>query len=373
MLPEVERALCSAYTATPGNASTLYLEGRCARQALEGAREELAGVLGCAPQELYFCSGGTEAAGTLIEGIARGAQEQPDERRGRKQVICAAFEHHAVLESALSLKRQGFEVVLLRPNREGYLLPEDLAGVLSENTLLVTVMLAQNELGTVQDVASLASLAHQAGALFVSDCVQAFGKMPFSLDELAVDAACFSAHKLGGPFGVGAFYLRPGVSFLPRQLGGGQERRLRSGTQDVSGAQGFALAARLQTDELLTGERGRLALLRDSLLTQLGQGSDRIRPTILLPSGDAARQLPGFLPLLVRGIESQTMVLKLDELGFAVSGGAACSSASLEPSHVLTSLGIPKDDAYGALRVTLGRGSTAEDCERFGETLLSLL
>ncbi|MDR1358770.1 MAG: cysteine desulfurase [Coriobacteriales bacterium] len=373
VLPEIQRALCSAYTTTLGNASTLYREGRLARQALEQAREDLAATLDCAPQELYFCSGGTEAAGTLIEGIARGAREKQGARRARTHVICAAFEHHAVLDSALSLRRSGFEVELLRPNRAGYITPEALEAALRPDTLLVTAMLAQNELGTVQDIAALAALAHRAGALLVSDCVQAFGKVLLSLAALDVDAACFSAHKLGGPCGVGAFYLKPGVPFRPRQLGGGQERGLRSGTQDVPGAQGFALAAELQLAELLAGEGERLALLRDGLLAELTRNSERVRPTVPLPPDNCASHLPGYLPLLVRGIESQTMVLRLDELGFAVSGGSACSSASLEPSHVLTSLGIAKDEADGALRVSLGRDTTTEDCARFGEALLSLL
>jgi len=351
----------------------LYREGRLAREALEQARLDLAAVLSCSAQELYFCSGATEGAGTLIEGVARGALERFGKNRARMHVVCAAFEHHAILNSALSLKRLGFEVELLRPNRQGRITLQSLAAALRPETLLVTVMLAQNELGTVQDIAGLCELAHGVGALFVCDCVQGLGKLPVSLADLAVDAACFSSHKIGGPYGVGAFYLRSSVPFLPRQLGGGQERKLRSGTQNVPGAVGFALAAELESALLASGEAARLAQLRDGLIADLLAGSSRIRLTVPVLAGDTVGHLPGHLHLLVQGIESQTMILKLDELGFAVSDGAACSNDSLEPSHVLMSLGISKDDAYGALRISLGRKTTAEDCARFAAALLSLL
>ena len=373
ILPEVLEALHTHYMPDFANASTLYQEGKLARQTLEKAREELSALIDCAPQELYFCSGGTEGAGTLIEGIARGSLEKQSAWRGKKHILCAAFEHHAMLESVLSLKRYGFEIELLRPTRKGHILPETLKASLRPDTLLVTVMLAQNEIGTVQDIASLAALAHDGGALFVSDCVQGFGKLPFSLADLDIDAACFSAHKLGGPFGIGAFFLRPSVPFLPRQLGGGQERGSRSGTQNVPAALGFALAAQLQTQVLKAGRDKHLALLRDKLCSELTQSSQRIRSTVPITSGNTQTHLSGYLHLLVQGIESQTMVLKLDELGFALSGGSACSSNSLEPSHVLTAMGISKDDAYGALRISLGKDTTSEDCAQFCEALLSLL
>lgn len=373
LLSSVHEVLCEQGALGHGNAGALYEEGKIARLALEHAREDLSSCLCCSPQELYFCSGGTEAAGTLIEGITHGATEKGGLWRKKKHIVCAAFEHHAVLNSVLSLKRYGFEIELLRPNREGRITLKMLKGALREDTLLVTVMLAQNELGTVQDINLLAAYAHNAGALFMSDCIQGLGKMPLSLANLDVDAACFSAHKLGGPFGVGAFYLRFRTPFLPRQLGGGQERKLRSGTQDVPGAIGFALAAQAHTPGQIAKEASRLVVLRDELLTTLVNGSNRIRSTVSIASGDTATHLPGCLHLLVDGIESQTMVLKLDELGFAVSGGSACSSGSLEPSHVLTSMGISKDEAYGALRITMGKDTTVEDCSRFSEALLSIL
>lgn len=373
LLDGVHKMLCEQRALGHGNAGALYEEGKAARLALEHAREGLSSCLDCSPQELYFCSGGTEAAGTLTTGIAHGAAEKGGSWRRKKHIVCAAFEHTAVRNSVLSLKRFDFEIELLRPNREGRITVEMLEAAVREDTLLVTIMLAQNELGTVQDIDLLASCAHNAGALFMSDCIQGLGKMPLSLANLDVDAACFSAHKIGGPFGVGAFYLRSRTPFLPRQLGGGQERKLRSGTQDVPGALGFAFAAQVHTPQYIVKETDRLVVLRDELLATLVNGSSRIRSTVSITPGDTATHLPGFLPLLVEGIESQTMVLKLDELGFAVSGGSACSSGSLEPSHVLTSLGISKDEAYGALRITMGQDTTAEDCSRFSEALLTIL
>ena len=372
MLSEVKEALCEGYALGLANASSLYAEGREARQVLERAREELALLVGCAPPELTFCSGGTEAAGTLIEGIARGAVERIG--TGKKQhVVCAAFEHHAVLNSVLSLKRLGFEVTLVRPDRSGRITPEALVAALRSDTLMVVCMLAQNEVGTVQDIATLAKHAHEKGALFICDCVQALGKLLFSVADLGVDAAFFSGHKLGGPFGIGAFYLKMLTPFLPRQLGGGQEQKLRSGTQNAPAAVTFALAAGLHAVELRGNKPAYFAALRDEMITTLTQSSDRIRPTVPVKKGDITGHLPHYVHVLVQGIESQTMVLKLDELGFAVSGGAACSSGSLEPSHVLTSMGISKDDAYGALRITMGRSTTPEACSRFSEALLSLL
>lgn len=373
LLPAVREAMC-AYAATDfGNASALYKEGKRAQQALEQARRHLSECLGTAPQELTFCSGGTEACGTLLEGIAQGAAERAGSWQNRKHIVCSAFEHPAMLKSALALKRLGYEVELLRPTREGRISPEKLEAALREDTLLVSVMLAQNELGTVQEVAELAQRTHQAGALFVCDGVQAFGKLSIDLAELSIDAACFSAHKLGGPVGTGAFYLKSSTPFLPRQLGGGQENKLRSGTQDVAGALGFALAAQLHTPLFIAEEGKRLATLRDTLLQCLTEGSERIRATVTVAPEDISGHLPGYLSVLVQGIESQTMVLKLDELGFAVSGGSACSTGSLDPSHVLTALGVSKDEAFGALRITMGRDTREEDCARFAEALLSLL
>lgn len=387
LLPQVKRMLCAdsapdyensalAYKGKAlalANASSLHTEGRRARQALECAREELAAAIGCAPPELSFCSGGTEAAGTLIEGIARGAQEHGAKLQKRHHVVCAAFEHHAVRESALSLKRLGFEVSFLNPTRTGHIRPESLAATLRSDTLMVICMLAQNEVGTIQDIAALAELAHEHGTLFVCDCVQALGKMSFSVADLKIDAACFSAHKIGGPYGIGAFYLKTLTPFLPRQLGGGQEHTLRSGTQNVPAALAFALAAKLHTSEYINKESLRLAALRDDLISSLTQNSRRIRSTVSIKPGDTKNHLPQYAHVLIEGIESQTMVLKLDELGFAVSGGSACSSGSLEPSHVLTSMGISKNDAFGALRISMGRNTSSEDCLLFAEALLSIL
>jgi cysteine desulfurase len=368
LLPEVLEAMLPYLGERFGNASALYAEGKQARTALEQARATLAEVLGVSPLELVFCSGGTEAAGTLVSGIAQAAAAA---RPGARHLVCSAFEHHAVLDSCLALRRNGFEVELLRPRRDGLVHPSDLAAALRPDTLLVALMWAQNELGTVQPLAELADVAHQRGAWFYTDAVQGLGKLPVALRDWQVDAASFSAHKIGGPKGCGLFYLRQGTPFGPRQLGGGQEGKRRSGTQDVASAVGFATAAQRLSPHYLGQEGQRLAALRDQTLARLTTLSSRIKPTVDIPPGDVSVHLPGFLHLLVSGIESQTLVLRLDEAGIAVSGGAACSSASgsLKPSHVLTALGVGADAAHGALRISLGAGSGDQDCERLVRAL----
>jgi cysteine desulfurase len=249
--------------------------------------------------------------------------------------------------------------------------PDDLAAALRPKTLLVAVMWAQNELGTVQPLTELAAATRERGAYLYTDAVQGLGKLPTALRDWQVDAASFSAHKIGGPKGCGLFYLRQGTPFVPRQLGGGQEGKRRSGTQDVAGAVGFAAAAQRLSPQYLRQEAQRLAALRDYLLENLTELSSRVSATVNIKPGDSSGHLPGFLHLLISGIESQTLVLRLDEAGIAVSGGAACSSASgsLKPSHALTSLGIAANRAHGALRISLGEGSSRQDCERLVQAM----
>jgi cysteine desulfurase len=235
-------------------------------------------------------------------------------------------------------------------------------------------MTAQNEIGTVQPIGDLARATHEFGALFHTDAVQALGKIPFDVGVLGIDAATLSAHKIGGPKGVGAFYLRNTAPFEAMQLGGGQELHRRSGTQNVVGAVGFACAVELACDpQRRTAEGERLVLLRDHLAAQLIRRDIRISLTMPVEPGDTTRHLPTLLPLLVSGFESETLILALDDAGFAVSGGSACSTGSLEPSHVLTALGIAPTRAYGALRLSLGPTTTRAHCDAFIEALYSIL
>lgn len=395
---EVLEAMLPWLTAGYGNANALYQEGKQARAALEEARATIAHHIGASPTEITFTSGGTESNNTLIKGITQTVRVKKGRERGGNHILCSAFEHHAVLEPVQTLKREGYEVGLIKPTREGFVTPETLAQVLRPDTVLTCVMTAQNEIGTVQPIAELARSAHANNSLFFTDAVQALGKISFAVDVLGVDAASFSAHKIGGPKGVGAFYLKRQTPFTAVQLGGGQEGNRRSGTQNIAGAVGFAKALELAEKERAQ-ETTHLAQLRDSLATELLNLDSRIKLTVdpshsehpslsfprrressqALPSRSDDNQtliptvLPNILSFTVGGFESETLILKLDDAGFAVSGGSACSTGSLEPSHVLSALGISRDKAYNVLRVSLGHENTQADMEAFITALAAIL
>ena len=346
------------------NANSLHGPGRAAFAALEGARKDLAAALGARrPSEVILTSGATEADNAALLGMACGAREVY--RRAGKggvtpHVIVSAIEHDAVLAPARRLESLGFEVTRLAPDASGFIEVSALERALTPHTVLVSVQAANSEVGSIQPIRQLAARAHEAGALFHTDAVQALGKMPLDLGELDVDAASFSAHKIGGPKGVGALYLRARTPFEPFLLGGGQEAGLRSGTQNVAGAVGFAAAARA-AQAGVDDEAARLGALRDRLyagLVALGP----VEATVDVEPG-SRDFLPNVVHVLADGYESQTLILRLDMLGFGVSGGSACSSHSLEPSHVLRAMGVSADKAQGALRVSLGRYTTPEDVE----------
>jgi cysteine desulfurase len=366
-----------------GNASTLYREGKRARQALDEARATIARLINASPTEIVFTSGGTEANNALIGGITRAIRQQKGRERGGNHLVSSAFEHHAVLEPIQALKREGFETSLVKPTHAGFIEPDAFAQALRPDTLFASVIAAQNEIGTVQPIAELARLAHANGTLFHTDAVQALGRLAFDVRALGIDAASFSAHKLGGPQGVGAFFLRSTTPFVATQLGGGQEGGRRSGTQNIAGAVGFAQAL-VYAEKERGQEATRLAALRDYLATALLALDERI--TLTVPLGEAqtsgsssatpvpnAAHLPGMLSFLVAGFESETLILRLDDAGFAISGGSACSTGSLEPSHVLTSLGLSRDKAYSVLRVSLGPENTKAHLDAFLAALANAL
>ncbi|MCL2137535.1 MAG: cysteine desulfurase [Coriobacteriia bacterium] len=357
-----------------GNSSALNLEGRQARQALEDARASLAGAIGASPPEIVFTSGATESNNALIAGICQGVRNKLGPSKGGNLVVTSAFEHHAVLEPVRALKRDGWLIDYVRPSREGYIDPGGLTDVIEtyeQKTActLVSVMAANNEVGTVLDIAGLARATHAKGGLFHTDAAQALGKTAFRVDGLGVDAASFSAHKIGGPKGVGAFYLRSLTPFHAQMLGGGQEREMRSGTVNVAGAVGFARALELAVGSL-AAESLRLGGLRDYLAASLLAASPKISLTI-----DPRKQdcLPHIVSFLVKGFESADLILRLDEQGFAVSNGSACSTGSSEPSHVLTAMGIKEDQAQTVLRVSLGFTTTKDGLDSFVKALLQII
>jgi len=333
------------------NASSLHAEGRAARAALDDARETVAAVLGAAPREVVFTGGGSEADVLAIAGAARAARP-----RGRR-VITVATEHHAVLHAVDGLEGAGWDVVRLPVDRRGLVDADAFAAALTPETTLASVMLVNNETGVIQDVASLAGIARERGVLFHTDAVQAAGWLPLDVAALGVDLLSLSAHKLHGPKGVGALYVRRGTPLEPLIVGGGQEHGLRAGTEDVAGIAGFAAALAL-ADAERPEAAARVGALRDRLEAAIL----RAIPRVLVNGAGAPRQ-PAILSAAFAGVPSDALLIRLDLEGIAASAGSACAAGSLEPSHVIAALGV--DDAYrlGAIRFSLSRTTTENDVD----------
>ncbi len=347
------------------NANSLYSVGRTAFRALEESRETVARCLGARPDEIVFTSGATEADNAALFGMVDALMmraEQEGDHECVPQVVVSAIEHDAVLKAADTLGHWGAEVTVVPADPSGHITPEALKEALNGRALLVSIMAVNNEIGSVMDIPALAKVAHDAGALFHVDATQAFGKVPISVREWGVDALSVSSHKIGGPKGVGALYLKARTPFTAQLVGGGQESGRRSGTQNVMGAVGFAAAAREVTESLEENAR-RLTELRDYLYQALTQHPN-VRPAVQVEEG-SSRYSCHIVNVLVRGIESETLILQLDRRGFCVSGGSACSSHSLDPSHVLSAIGVSRDDALGSMRVSLGNTTTREEVEAF--------
>lgn len=343
-----------------GNPNSLYRLGREAHAALEDARERVARGIGAAqPAEVVFTGSGTESDNSAIIGLATGGG------RTRGHVIVSAFEHHAVLEPARHLTKRGFELTELAPRPNGVIHPDDLAAVMRDDTVLVSVMHANNEIGSVQPLAALAEVTHSRGALMHTDAAQSLGKIDFDVNDLGLDAASFAGHKIYAPKGTGVLYLRQGTPFAPYLIGGGQEAKRRSGTQNVAGAVAFATALELMNAER-PGEAPRLTALRDRAAAGVLGALDRV----YVNAADAPNRLPSIVNFIIEGVEGEAMLLHLDGAGIAASTGSACSSGSLKPSHVLLSIGCPVEHAHGSLRVSVGRFTTETDIDRFIEVLV---
>jgi cysteine desulfurase len=356
------------------NANSLHAPGRAAFEAMELARRSFSRCIGASrPSEIVFTSGATEACNAALIGLAHAKAAELKRRSGADavaRVIVSEIEHDAVLRPAARLEAEGFDVVRLKPDAAGFLRLADLEEALNERTVLASIQFANSEMGAIQPIAEMARAAHQAGALFHTDATQVLGKAPVNLKELGVDAASFSAHKIGGPKGVGLLYLKTRTPFDPFLLGGGQEGGKRSTTQNVCGIVGFAAACERAVTVQDT-ESKRQRGLRDYLYERL-VSIKGVRPTVNVEQ-DSLAFLPNLVHVLVKGYESETLVLRLDRLGFGVSGGSACSSHSLEPSKVLRAMGISADDAYGALRVSFGSYTSKDEVERFADALESCI
>ncbi len=346
------------------NANSLHAPGRAAFEAMELARRKIAKDLGASrPNEIVFTSGATESDNAALLGLARAAVQKRRPGAGAApRVITTQIEHEAVLNPARQLSKEGFDVVFLKPDRQGFISSDQLEDVMTDDTVLVSIQAANSEVGSVQPIAELARAAHAGGALFHTDAVQALGKMPVDVGAWGVDAASFSAHKVCGPKGVGALYLKARTPFSATMLGGGQEDGRRSGTQNVCGIDGFAAACHAAVS-MVEDESVRLCALRDRLYGKLAS-MPGVRPTVSVDAG-STRFLPNIVHVLVDDYESETLVLRLDMMGYGVSGGSACASHSLEPSHVLKAMGIAADAAHGALRISMGRYTTEQDVDGF--------
>jgi len=340
-----------------GNPSSLYQSARRARAAVEEARETVAAFLKARPEEIVFTSGGTEADNLAIKGIALANQD-----RGR-HLITSSIEHHAVLESCRWLEGAGFRVTYLNVDRSGRIDLDQLKKALSPETILVSVMHANNEVGTVQPLAEIASVVSAHGAFFHTDAVQTAGKLPLDVDELGVDLLALSGHKFYGPKGVGALYVRKGTSLEPRMHGGHHEHNRRAGTENVPGIVGLAAACARARDAMEQEER-HCRELADRLRQGLRERIDDIVFT-----GHPTERLPGLVSVCVKYVEGESMLMQLDLAGICASSGSACTSGSLEPSHVLSALGIAPEVSHGSLRFSLGKETALADISRVCEVL----
>ena len=334
-----------------GNPSSLYAFGQEAKERLEAAREQIARCLGCDAREVTFTSGGSEADNQALRSAAAlGA------RRGTRHIVSTAFEHHAVLHTLKRLEQEGFSVTLLDVHENGIVRPEEVAAAIREDTCLVSVMYANNEIGTVQPIAEIGAICREKGVVFHTDAVQAVGHIPVDVRRDNIDMLSLSGHKFHGPKGVGVLVCRRGIPLTPLIEGGAQERGKRAGTENVPAICGMA-AALAESCEKREENARRLAVLRDRLIA----GLTAIPHSAL--NGDAVSRLPGNVNVCFEGIEGESLLLLLDDKGVCASSGSACTSGSLDPSHVLLAIGRPHEVAHGSLRLTLSEENTAEEVE----------
>ena len=359
--PEILKAMEPYFFEEFGNASSPHAFGREGKKATEGAREMLAGFIGARPEEIVFTSGATEANNQAVFGTARRLRD-----RG-KHVIISDVEHHSVREPAEALEREGFEVTYLPVDEAGMVDPEAVRRALKDTTILVAVMHASNEIGTLQPVAEVGKVVRETEAVFLVDAVQTLGHIPVSVEELDCDLLTLSAHKFYGPKGVGALYVRQGTPVTSFILGGDQERGRRASTQNVPGIVGLGKAVEL-CREKMTAEAEEQTALRDRLIDGILNDVEGARL-----NGHRTRRLPNNAHFSFPGVDGEALLMSLDMEGMACSQGSACTSGALEPSHVLRAIGLPDEAAYSALRITIGRWTTAAHIEYILEKLPKII
>ena len=358
LYPEVIDKMASFMREHFGNPSSLHSFGAEAKAYLDDARANVAALIDASPSEITFTSGGTEADNIVIFGAAAIGEQQ-----GKRHVITSAVEHHAILESCEELERRGFSLTVLPVDQYGMVHPESLRAALQKDTCLVSIMHANNEVGTINPIRELVAVAHEAGVLFHTDAVQSVGKIPCSVKDLGVDFLSYSSHKISGPKGVGALFVKEGTAIKRLVWGGGQERKLRSGTENMPGIVGFGCATKI-TANLWQKEAAEWKRLRDQFVAEV---LSRIPDSYL--NGHPTERLPHNANLSFDYIESEALLQYLDMSGIACSSGSACSSGTTLPSHVLTAMKLPEGLIHSALRFTLGHGVTAEQLHRVADIL----
>jgi cysteine desulfurase len=366
--PRVVAAMLPFLTNAWGNPSSIYAEAREARKGLDAARRAVASVLGCKPNEIVFTSGGTEADNLALRGVVDAFRRRRVAGGAvRDHVITTAIEHHAVLHACAALEREGVRVTYLPVDRAGFVDLDALRAALDERTALVSVMYANNEVGTIEPIAEVARIVHEYDPHIAvhADAVQAAGALPLDVERLGVDLLSIAAHKIYGPKGVGALYVRGRTPIVAQTLGGSQERDRRAGTENVAGIAGLAIALRIAHDEMASRNEHMIGM-RDRLLDEVPR---RVPGTMITGPLDRTRRLPNSASFAFEHLEGEAVLLQLDLDGIAASSGSACTTASLEPSHVLLAMGVPQTYLRGSLRLTLGTGNTMADVERLLDVL----
>ncbi|MBN2074736.1 MAG: cysteine desulfurase NifS [Dehalococcoidales bacterium] len=353
VLEEMQPYLTEAF----GNPSSIYSYGHEAKTGMDKARTAVARLLAAREEEIVFTGGGTEADNFAIKGVGFANRSKGN------HIITSSIEHHAVLETCQFMETQGFTVTYLPVNEYGMLNPDDVKKAITPETILITIMHANNEIGTIQPISEIGKIAHEAGVYFHTDAVQTVGHIPADVNELNVDMLSTSAHKLYGPKGVGALYIRKGTRIVPLIHGGEQEHNRRASTENVAGIVGFGKAAELAKLEL-EEESARITSMRDRLIDNLVTKIDEIQL-----NGHPTQRLPNNINLTIAYTEGESIVLNLDLKGICASTGSACTSSSLEPSHVLVAIGLPQEIAYSSFRMTLGKWNTEEDIDRVIQVL----
>ena len=349
--PEVLQDMMPYLTTVYGNPSSMYSIGSEAQKAVELARVDVAEAINALPREIFFTSGGSESDNWAIKGVARALKA-----KGKNHIITSAFEHHAVLHTCDALKKEGFEITLLDVHSDGLVRPEEMEAAIKDTTALVSIMYANNEIGTIQPIEELGAVCRRYGVLFHTDAVQAMGNVPIDVKKQNIDLLSMTAHKLHGPKGCGALYIRQGVR--PQILidGGAQERGMRAGTENVAGIVGLASAVK-RAKATMEHRTEKLTGLRNKLIDSLS----KIERSRL--NGDKEKRLPGNINMCFEGIEGEALLLRLDLMGICASSGSACTSGSLDPSHVLLAIGLPHEIAHGSLRLSFSDETTEEDID----------